>query len=133
MSLASITSAQPSASDKKIVLRAGTYVDGISAAMATSRSRGMSNPGASDVRVVPPNHVARKLIVSSILDHELHLVVRREAIEVAPVVLAGLAAARTFHVDDLDDSGRHARHRTMAAGLEHDRAAARQQSIHQRV
>src|SRR5947209_13839842 len=36
--------------------------------------------------VVPPNHVARKLIVRSILDHELHLVVRRQAIEVAPVV-----------------------------------------------
>ena len=56
-----------------------------------------------------------------------------QAVEVAPVVLRRFAAAGTLDVDDLDDRRRHARRSPMAAGLEHHRAPAGEQPLHQRI
>ena len=77
--------------------------------------------------------VFRELVVGAILYDELDFIVRREPIEIAPVVLAGFAAAGAFDVDDLHDGGRHARDRPMPAGLEHHGPTLREQPVHQRI
>ena len=87
---------------------------------------------ARDASCVRVDDVARELVVGAIGEDELHLVVRREAVEVGPVVLVGFAAARTLDVDDLHDARRHAIDRPVPAGFEHHRVAGREQPIHQR-
>ena len=77
--------------------------------------------------------IARELVVRAIGDDELHLVVRRETVEVGPVVLVGFAAAGTLDVDDLHDARRHAIDRPVPAGFEQHRVAGREQPIHQLV
>ena len=62
--------------------------------------------GATRREVVTPGDIARELVVGPVLDDELHLVVRREPVEIAPLVLAGFAAPGTLDVHDLDDVGR---------------------------
>src|SRR5437764_1257973 len=79
------------------------------------------------------DHVARVFIVRAILDHELHLIVRPQAIEIAPVVLPRLAAAWTLDVEDRDDALGHARRAAVPAGLEQHGASAPEQRIHERV
>ena len=83
--------------------------------------------------VVARDDVARVLVVLAILDDELHLVVRAQPVEVAPVVPLGLAAARALHVENGDDLGGHALGAAVSAGLEQHRAAALEQRLHQRV
>src|SRR2546426_8108872 len=51
--------------------------------------------------IVAGDDVARERVVGAVLDDELDLVVRSEPVEIAPVVLAGLAAGGALHVDDL--------------------------------
>src|SRR5206468_4669425 len=75
----------------------------------------------------------RVLVVAAVLDHELHLVVAGEALEIAPVVPAGFAAPGTLHVDNLHHLGRDPRDRPVAPGFEHHRPAAREQPLHQRI
>src|SRR5436190_15167834 len=91
------------------------------------------NRGTAPGEPATVDHVARELVVAAVLDHELHLIVRREAIEVRQVVARRLAAAGTFDVDDLHDGVRHAPDRTMAAGFEQHGSPARQQLVHQFV
>src|SRR4029077_7439222 len=73
-----------------------------------------------------------EFVIVAILDDELHLVMPRQQIDILPVVLVGLAAARTFHVHDLDDARRHTGNGAMPAGFEHHGIAAIEQHIHQR-
>ena len=85
-------------------------------------------------QVVARDDVARELVVGAILDHELHLVVRRQPVEVAPVVLAGFAAARALDVDDLHapPPARASIGRWPPVSSMHRRAAG-QQPLHQRI
>ena len=70
--------------------------------------RRQQDGGDARREAVTPDDVARELVVGAILDDELHLVVRREPVEVVPVVLRGLPARRALDVDDLQH-GRPAR------------------------
>src|SRR5438105_4103458 len=83
--------------------------------------------------MVAIDHVAGEVIVGAILDDELHLVVRREAIEVLPVVPVRLAAAGALDVDDLPHGRRNAVDRPVSSRLQHDRPARGKQPIHQRI
>src|SRR5215472_6412721 len=83
--------------------------------------------------IVSRDHIARELVVGAILHHEFHLIVWRQSFDVRPVVLVGLAARRTLDVDNLDHRTRYTVDRSMPASFDHDRAAGREQPIHQRV
>src|SRR5882672_10064765 len=82
---------------------------------------------------VPHDDVAGVLVVRAILDDELHLVLRTKAVEVAPVVFRGLAAAGALHVEDGDDAVGDAGRAAMASGLEEHRPPAFEQLLHQRI
>src|SRR6266550_3846226 len=82
-------------------------------------------------QVVPRDRLARVLVVRAIPYDKLHLVVRPKSIEVAPIVLAGFAAARTFHIEDGDDAFGHSSRAAVAAGLEQHGATAIEQSLHE--
>ena len=69
----------------------------------------------------------------AILDDELHFVVRRQRVEIAPVVLVGLAARRALDVDDLDHFVWNAPDRPVPAGFEQHGPAAVDETPHQRV
>ena len=82
--------------------------------------RRQEHGGRARREIVPCDDVARELVVGAILDDELHLVVRRERVEIRPVVPVRFAAAR--------DTSRRRSCTTpagtraidaMAAGLEH--------------
>ena len=77
--------------------------------------------------------IARVLVVAAVLDDELDLVVRREPIEVGPVVTVRFAAARALDVDDLDDRPWHTLDAHVPARFDHDRLARVEQAVHQRV
>ena len=83
----------------------------------------MSTAAPTGRQVPTSNDIARELIIRTIFDDELHFVVRREAIEVGPVVLTDLAAAGALDVDDFHDLGRNPIDRTMAARFEQHRPA----------
>jgi hypothetical protein len=79
------------------------------------------------------DNVARPLVVGAILHDELHLVMRTQALEVAPVIAMRFTAAGTLDVEDRDDLVGNARRcrgarRSRAARSCRDRAA-----LHQRV
>src|SRR4051812_26329105 len=82
---------------------------------------------------VAGDDVLREFVVSSVLNDELHLVVRRDQVEVVPVILRRLAAPRALHIDDPDHGWRHVLDTEMAAGLDHHRLARREQPLHQRI
>src|SRR5688500_1922592 len=67
---------------------------------------------------VTSDRVACVLVVRAVLDHELHLIVRTQAVEVRPVGPRRLAAARTLDVENRDNGDRHARRAAVAPGLE---------------
>ena len=82
------------------------------------------------LRQAMADDVARVLVVGAVLDDELHLVVRPQPLEVAPVVARRLAAAGALDVEDRDHGSGHALGAAMAAGLEqHRRAAVEQRCI----
>src|SRR4029453_12584729 len=72
-------------------------------------------------------------VIGAILDDELDLVLRTQSLQVRPVVLAGLAAARALHVEDCHDLGRHSLRAAMTASLEQDGLAAFEQSLHKGI
>jgi hypothetical protein len=85
------------------------------------------------VELVAPDDIARVLVVGAILNHELHLVMRRELIEIRPVHRVRFAAGRTLHVHNRDDGIGHRVDGHVAAGLEEHLVAAIEQALHQRV
>src|SRR5678815_434790 len=94
--------------------------------------REMNRGGAAN-ELVSSDDVAGELVVGAILDDELDLVLRTQPLEILPVVLRVLAAARTLHVEDRHDISRNALGAAMATGLEQHRLAAVEQTLHERI
>src|SRR5215208_2317382 len=94
--------------------------------------RQMNRRGAAN-ELVACDDIAGKLVVAAILDDELDLVLRTQALEIFPVVLRDLAAARTLHIEDRHDVRRHTFRAAMAAGLEQHRLATVEQTLHKEV
>ena len=82
---------------------------------------------------VADHDVARELVVLAVLDHELHFVLRGEALDVRPVVSMGLSAAWALDVHDADHRGRDLLDTEVTAGLEHHGEAFVEQPLHQRI
>src|SRR5580704_8695027 len=58
--------------------------------------------------------IARKFVVHTIADDELHFIVGRERLEIREVERIGFAGMRTLDVDDLDDTFRDSGQRALA-------------------
>src|SRR5580700_6097533 len=73
-----------------------------------------------------------KVVVGAAAQDKLDFVLSIQALEVLHTKRVALAGVRTFHIDDLDDSGRNPLQRALSAGLKQNFVTAVQEPLHQR-
>src|SRR5688572_10674566 len=92
----------------------------------------MNRRGAAN-ELVPCDDLAGELVIGAVFDDELDLILRTQSLEVRPVVLRSLAAARALHIEDRHDLSRHTLSAAMTAGLEKHRLSGVEQTPHERI
>src|SRR5688500_6592290 len=79
------------------------------------------------------DNVAGIFIVAAIRDDEFHFVLRPQSLEVDPVVLLCLTAARALHVEYRDDRFWYARRAAMPSRLEEHRPPPVEQRLQEGI
>ena len=84
-------------------------------------------------QTMPPRELPRKFVIRAAGEHEFHLIVRSQLLEVSLIKGVGFAGVRALHIHDLDHLLRQAPDKTFAAGLDHHRVANREKLFRQRI
>src|SRR5207302_519946 len=77
------------------------------------------------------DEIARKFVVHAIAEHEFHLIVRPEGIQICQIECVRLTGMWTLHIHNLNDRFRHASQWPLPTGLNQHLVTSVHQELHE--